>query len=83
MLTLASLQSLPEDLHRFKGSDFICLLDRKSHSALAFNSVLCREVIIDMSSTVVDESKEIVLVEFASLSSNVTLRMTCILHSVI
>ena len=37
-----------------------------------------REVILDISSTVVDESKEIVLIEFASLSStNVTLRMTC------
>jgi len=37
--------------------------------------MVCREVIIDISSTVVDESKEIVLFEFASLSSNTTLRM--------
>ena len=39
-------------------------------------AMVCREVIIDISSTVVDESKEIVLIEFASLSSNTTLRMT-------
>ena len=39
--------------------------------------MFCREVIIDISSTVVDESKEIVLIEFASISSNIALRMTC------
>jgi len=37
--------------------------------------VCCSEVIIDISSTVVDESKQIVLVEFASLAVNVSLRM--------
>ena len=39
--------------------------------------MFCREVIIDISSTVVDESKEIVLIAFASISSNSSLRMTC------
>ena len=42
-----------------------------------YNEVFYREVIIDISSTVVDESKEIVLFEFGSHSSNTTLRMTC------
>jgi len=42
-----------------------------------FSGVYCREVILDISSLVVDESKEIVLIEFASLSSNDTLRTTC------
>jgi len=38
----------------------------------------CREIItLDISSTVVDESKEIVLIEFASSSSIIPLRMTC------
>jgi len=41
------------------------------------NGMYCREVILDISSTIVGESKEIVLIEFASLSSNDTLRMTC------
>jgi len=41
-----------------------------------------REVILDVSSTVVDESKEIVLVEFASLS-NAALRMICISINII
>jgi len=38
--------------------------------------MVSREVVIDISSTVVDESKEIVLIEFAPISSNTTLRMT-------
>jgi len=64
------LQSPLEDPRRFKGNDH----------QLPFRSISllqgCREVILDISLTAVDESKEIVLVEFASLSSNDTLRMT-------
>jgi len=52
-------------------TEFLCALVILAR----FNAVYCREVIIDISSTVVDESKEIVLIEYASLSSNDTLRM--------
>ena len=47
------------------------------------NTVFCSEIIIDVSSTDVDESKEIVLFEFASLSSNSSLRTTCMSGKVI
>ena len=36
-------------------------------------AIFSSEIVLDISSTVVDESKEIVLFEFASVSSNVTL----------
>ena len=77
ILTMVSLLSPSEDRHRFKGND--SLLDQHSRWDYWFHTfLLCRQVILDISSTVVDESKEIVIVEFASLSSsNATLRMTC------
>ena len=40
------------------------------------NRSAAREVILDISSTVVDESKQIILIEFSSLSTNASLRMT-------
>ena len=80
MLTLASLQSPSEVLRPLKGNgsilrpsiDFIKMLVGPAK----VNAVFCSEVIIDISSTDVDESKEIVLFEFASLSSNSSLRTT-------
>ena len=81
ILTLAVPQSLSEELPRSKGNDSICFFT-DSHwfywacrPRLKFNEVLFwnREVIVDISSTVVDESKEIVLLEIDSLSSNATM----------
>jgi len=42
-----------------------------------FHALYSREVVIDISATVVDESKEIILIGLTSLPSNTTLRMTC------
>ena len=47
-------------------------------SKLAKLTVFSSEIIIDISSTVVDESKEIVLLEFAFLDSNTSHCMNCI-----